>query len=56
MHLGPYDGQGSAIARLHASIADQGYTPRGKHHEPGLVDPRRAAPAKLRAVLRQPVA
>ena len=56
MHLGPYDDEGPNIARLHAFIATQGYTPRGKHHEIYLGDPRRAAPAKLRTVLRQPVA
>ena len=56
MHLGPYDDEGPTIARLHAFIAAQGYTPRGKHHELYLGDPRRAAPAKLRTVLRQPIA
>jgi hypothetical protein len=42
-----------------AAIADQGFTfdgRRKKHHEIYLGDPRRAASAKLRTILRQPVA
>ena len=56
MHHGPYDDEAPTIARLHAFIEEQGYTPRGKHHEIYLGDPRRTAPEKLRTVLRQPVA
>lgn len=29
--------------------------PRGRHHEIYLSDPRRAAPERLRTILRQPV-
>jgi hypothetical protein len=55
MHLGPYADEEPTGRRLHASIAERGYTPRGKHHEVYLDDPRRTPPEKLRTVLRQPV-
>jgi hypothetical protein len=41
---------------MHEFIAEHGYQRAGKHHEIYLGDPRRAAPAKLKTVLRQPVA
>jgi hypothetical protein len=56
MHLGPFAAEGPTIARLHEFIAESGFTPRDKHHEIYLSDPRRAAPEKLRTVIRQPVA
>jgi hypothetical protein len=56
MHTGPYAAEGPAIQRLHAFIADQGYERAGKHHEIYLSDPRRAAPEKMKTVLRQPMA
>lgn len=55
MHLGPYAAEGPTIARLHAFIREQGYTLDGKHHEIYLGDPRRAAPEKLKTIIRQPV-
>jgi hypothetical protein len=55
MHLGPYAAEGPTIARLHAFIAQQGRSLRGKHHEIYLGDPRKTAPDKLRTVIRQPV-
>jgi hypothetical protein len=55
MHVGPYSTEGPAIERLHAFIAEQGLERTGKHHEIYIGDPRRAAPEKLRTVLRQPV-
>lgn len=57
MHIGPYSAEGPTIARLHAFIHDHGYTFDGtkqKHHEIYLGDPRRAAPEKLKTVIRQP--
>ena len=54
LHVGPYSAEAPSIARLHAFIAAQGLRPRGRHHEVYLGDPRRAAPAKLRTILRQP--
>lgn len=56
MHLGPYAAEAPTIARLHAFIEEQGYDCHGRHHEIYLGDPRRAAPEKLRTVLRQPIA
>jgi hypothetical protein len=55
MHVGPYAEERPTIERLHAFIAVQGARPRGAHHEIYLGDPRRADPAKLKTVLRQPV-
>ena len=55
MHIGPYSAEGPTVANLHAFIADQGLRPRGKHHEIYCSDPRRAAPDKLKTVIRQPV-
>ena len=42
------------IARLHADIEQHGSL-RGKHHEIYLSDIRRAAPAKWKTILRQPM-
>jgi hypothetical protein len=55
MHIGPYAAEGPSVQELHAFIEDQGLERVGKHHEIYLGDPRRAAPKKLRTVLRQPV-
>ncbi len=55
MYVGPYKDEGPTIGALHAFIAQQGCTAVGKHHEIYLGDPRRAAPEKLRTVIRQPV-
>ena len=56
LHVGPYADEGPAIERLHAFIAEQGCRLTGKHHEIYLGDPRRAAPEKLKTIVRQPVA
>jgi hypothetical protein len=56
LHLGPYSAERPTIERLHAFIAEAGYRPRGKHHEIYLSDPSRAEPAKLKTILRQPIA
>jgi len=59
LHVGPYSTEGPTIARLHAFIKQQGFTLAGrakKHHEIYLGDPRRAAPERLRTIIRQPVA
>ena len=55
MHVGPYSAEGPSVEALHAFIAEQELERAGKHHEIYLGDPRRAAPEKLRTVLRQPV-
>jgi hypothetical protein len=56
LYRGPYAEEGPTIERLHAFIAGLGYERAGKHHEIYLTDPTRAAPEKLRTVIRQPVA
>ena len=55
LHIGPYADEARSIVRLHEGIAAAGYRPRGRHHEIYLGDPRRAAPQKLRTILRHPV-
>jgi hypothetical protein len=57
LHVGPYADEGPTIERLHAWIRDRGLVFEGhhqKHHEIYLGDPRRAAPEKLRTIIRQP--
>jgi len=56
LHTGPYSAEGPMIGRLHAFVVEAGYRLRGKHHEIYLSDPSRADPAKLRTIIRQPVA
>jgi hypothetical protein len=55
MHVGPYAAEKPTIEKLHMYIKEHGYEFNGKHHEIYLGDPRRAAPEKLKTVLRQPV-
>jgi len=55
MHIGPYSEEQATVGRLHAFIRENGYERRGKHHEIYLSDPRRAAPEKLKTILRQRV-
>jgi hypothetical protein len=57
LHLGPFDDEGPTLARLHHEfIPGEGLTMTGRHHEIYFSDVRRADPAKLRTILRQPVA
>jgi hypothetical protein len=59
LHIGPYAEEGPTIARLHEFIHEHGFTFDGhvhRHHEIYLGDPRRAAPDKLRTIIRQPYA
>lgn len=56
LHIGPYDDEGPTLARLHHEVMPAlGVTWNGPHHEIYLGDPRRAAPARRRTILRQPV-
>jgi hypothetical protein len=55
MHIGPYSAEQPTIDKLHAFITGEGYRLVGKHHEIYLGDPRRAAPEKLRTIVRQPI-
>lgn len=53
MHIGPYSAEGPTIEKLHNFIRENGYEPRGKHHEIYLSDSRKSAPEKMRTVIRQ---
>ncbi|MEV8437879.1 GyrI-like domain-containing protein [Actinosynnema sp. NPDC051121] len=56
LHIGPYDDEGPILAELHDEwIHANGLRMTGQHHEVYLGDPRKADPAKLKTVLRQPV-
>jgi hypothetical protein len=60
MHIGPYAAELETLERMQTFMAENGYRDLvgsgGKHHEIYLGDPRRAAPEKLKTVLRHPVA
>lgn len=57
LHVGPFDDEGPVLDELHHRfIPDNGLQMRGRHHEIYLSDLRRADPARLRTILRQPVA
>ena len=59
MHIGPYATEPTTIERMREFMAENGLKdnlgPKGKHHELYLSDPRKAAPEKMRTVLRHPV-
>jgi hypothetical protein len=56
LHIGPYDAEAPALARLHDEVIPSlGLRMTGRHHEVYLSDARRTDPAKLRTILRQPV-
>ncbi len=59
MHIGPYATELATLERLQAFMREHGYTDLvgkgGKHHEIYMGDPRKAAPEKLKTVLRHPV-
>ncbi len=54
MHIGPYADEAPNIQKVHQFIADAGGQLHGKHHEIYLSDPRRAAPEKMKTIIRQP--
>jgi hypothetical protein len=59
MHIGPYATELETLERMQAFMSENGYRDLvgngGRHHEIYLGDPRKAAPEKLRTVLRHPV-
>jgi hypothetical protein len=56
LHVGPYDDEGPALARLHHEyLAANNLRMSGHHHEIYLGDHRRTEPARFKTVLRQPV-
>jgi hypothetical protein len=57
LHVGSYDDEAELLRHVHGEfIPGHGLQMAGKHHEIYLSDPRRTEPAKLRTILRQPVA
>jgi hypothetical protein len=54
MHIGPYATEKPTVEKIHTFIQEQSYSLSGKHHEIYLGDPRKAAPEKLKTVVRQP--
>ncbi|PRB17172.1 GyrI-like domain-containing protein [Microbacterium sp. MYb62] len=57
LHVGPFDDEGPVLDDLHHRFfPENGLQMRGLHHEIYLSDLRRTDPAKLRTILRQPVA
>ena len=55
LHIGPFADEGPTIQRVHDFILARGRL-TGKHHEIYLSDIRRAAPAKWKTIIRQPMA
>lgn len=59
MHIGSYDTEPESVARMHEWAESQDYvvdlSDKRRHHEIYLSDPRRAAPDKLKTVVRHPV-
>jgi hypothetical protein len=59
MHIGPYAAEPATIDRMKEFMAENNLRdnvgPNGKHHEIYLSDPRKAAPEKMKTILRHPV-
>jgi hypothetical protein len=55
LHKGPYAAEGPTVAALHGFLRERGYGFGGRHHEVYLSDPNRAAPERMRTVIRQPL-
>ncbi len=59
MHIGPYATEPATVEKMRVYAEANGYQDQieqgGKHHEVYLGDPRRAAPEKLKTILRHPV-
>jgi hypothetical protein len=57
LHIGSFDDEAPLLERLHHEfMPENGLTFNGRHHEIYLSDPRKTESAKLRTILRQPVA
>ncbi len=55
LHIGPFAEEGPTIEKIHRFIRENDYELSGKHHEIYLSDLRRAAPEKLKTIIRQPL-
>jgi hypothetical protein len=56
LHLGPYADEPKSLKMMQDLVTAAGLRFTGRHHEIYLSDPHRAAPEKLRTILRHPVA
>ncbi len=56
LHRGPFAAERPTLERLYDFVKREGFMPVGKHHEVYLTDPQRTAPARMRTIIRQPVA
>jgi len=57
LHVGSYDDEADLLQRMHHEfVPSRGLTMVGKHHEVYLSDARKVEPARLKTILRQPVA
>jgi len=56
LHVGPWADEGATVERMASAAHAGGGALAGPHHEIYLSDPRRTAPARLRTVLRLPLA
>jgi len=55
MHIGPYSTRWQLSPGWTAYAQENGYELHGKHHEIYIGDPMKAAPEKLKTILRHPV-
>ena len=59
LHVGAYDDEPAAVARMYEYMEAQGYvldiTSQRMHHEIYLSDARKTAPEKLKTVIRHPI-
>ena len=59
MHIGSYDTEPATVTLMHEFMSSQGYaldiSDTRFHHEIYLSDPRKAAPEKLKTVIRHPI-
>ena len=56
LHVGPWDAEAASIDEMTRFAISAGRKIAGKHHEIYISDPRRVPPARLKTILRQPVA
>ena len=59
MHIGSYDDEPATVEAMHLFLEEQGYeldiTDQRMHHEIYLSDARKAAPERLKTVVRHPI-
>jgi hypothetical protein len=56
MHIGPYADEPATVAKMAAFAQENGYSLQYNHHEIYIGNPLRADPAKLKTILRHPIA